>query len=71
MAGKTQQPARLDPQGPLWATVERLLRKQHSPEQIAGILRNMHPEMSQPCWPVTKRSTPRCMPCRVVSCGRN
>ncbi|MEX3611851.1 MAG: IS30 family transposase [Burkholderia sp.] len=35
-------PARLDPQGPLWATVARLLREPHSPEQIAGILRNMN-----------------------------
>ncbi|MEX3548493.1 MAG: helix-turn-helix domain-containing protein, partial [Burkholderia sp.] len=38
LAGTTQQPARLNPQGPLWAMVERLLREQHSPEQIAGIL---------------------------------
>ncbi|MEX3548185.1 MAG: hypothetical protein VB125_03290 [Burkholderia sp.] len=27
-----QQPARQDPQGPLWAMVERLLREQHSPK---------------------------------------
>ncbi|MEX3548095.1 MAG: IS30 family transposase [Burkholderia sp.] len=44
LAGTAQQPARLDPQGPLWATVERLLREQHSPEQSAGILRNMNPD---------------------------
>ncbi|MEX3605913.1 MAG: hypothetical protein VB142_05240 [Burkholderia sp.] len=37
-----QQSARLDPQGPLWATVERLPHERHSPEQIAGILRNMN-----------------------------
>ncbi|MEX3547876.1 MAG: IS30 family transposase [Burkholderia sp.] len=43
LAGTTQ-PARLGPQGPLWATVERLLRERHSPEQIAGILRNMNPD---------------------------
>ncbi|MEX3582390.1 MAG: IS30 family transposase, partial [Burkholderia sp.] len=37
-------PARLDPQGPLWATVAQLLREPHSPEQITGILRNMNPD---------------------------
>ncbi|MEX3547823.1 MAG: hypothetical protein VB125_01105 [Burkholderia sp.] len=41
--GATARPAG-DPQGPLWATVKRLLREQHSPEQIAGILRNMNPD---------------------------
>ncbi|MEX3548424.1 MAG: IS30 family transposase, partial [Burkholderia sp.] len=44
LAGTAQQPARLNPQGPLWAMVERLLREQHSPEQIAGILRNINPD---------------------------
>ncbi|MEX3548307.1 MAG: IS30 family transposase, partial [Burkholderia sp.] len=46
LAGTTtaQQPAQLDPQGPLGAAVERLLREQHSPEQIAGILRNINPD---------------------------
>ncbi|MEX3548325.1 MAG: helix-turn-helix domain-containing protein [Burkholderia sp.] len=72
LAGTAQQPARQDPRrGPLWATVERLLREQHSPEQIAGILRNMNPD--EPILQANHetRSTPRCMPCRVVSCGRN
>ncbi|MEX3548026.1 MAG: IS30 family transposase [Burkholderia sp.] len=44
LAGTAQQPAQPNPQGPLWATVERLLREQHFPEQIAGILRNMNPD---------------------------
>ncbi|MEX3556620.1 MAG: IS30 family transposase, partial [Burkholderia gladioli] len=44
LASTVQQPARLDPQGPLWATLERLLREQYSPEQIAGLLRNMKPD---------------------------
>ena len=35
---------RLAPDGPLWGHVERLLRTRHSPEQIAGILRRMHPD---------------------------
>ncbi|MEX3581670.1 MAG: IS30 family transposase [Burkholderia sp.] len=35
-------PVRLAPQGRLWAMVARLLREPHSPEQIAGILRNMN-----------------------------
>jgi transposase, IS30 family len=30
--------------GPLWGHVECLLRDCHSPEQIAGILRRMHPD---------------------------
>jgi IS30 family transposase len=42
LAGTAQQPARLDPQGPLWPQVERLLRARHSPEQIAGILGDMN-----------------------------
>ena len=36
--------SRLAQDGPLWGHVERLLRKRHSPEQIAGILRRMHPD---------------------------
>jgi transposase, IS30 family len=28
--------------GPLWPQVERMLRARHSPEQIAGILRDMN-----------------------------
>lgn len=35
---------RLAHDGPLWPHVERLLRKRHSPEQIAGILRRMNPD---------------------------
>ncbi len=35
---------RLAPDGPLWGHVVRLLRACHSPEQIAGILRRMHPD---------------------------
>ena len=37
-------PSRLALDGPLWVHVERLLRKHHSPEQIAGILQRMHPD---------------------------
>ena len=36
-------PSLLAHDGPLWPQVMRLLRKQHSPEQIAGILRRMNP----------------------------
>ena len=36
--------SRLAQDGPLWGHVERLLREHHSPEQIAGILRRMHPD---------------------------
>ncbi|MEX3613523.1 MAG: hypothetical protein VB141_06620, partial [Burkholderia gladioli] len=35
---RCNNPARLDPQEPLWATLEGLLREQYSPEQIAGLL---------------------------------
>lgn len=34
---------RFRPGAPLWDTVTRLLRTKHSPEQICGILRRMHP----------------------------
>ncbi|MEX3606170.1 MAG: hypothetical protein VB142_07350 [Burkholderia sp.] len=38
LARSAQQSTRPDPQGPLWATVERLLReRRHSLEQIAGL----------------------------------
>jgi len=37
-------PPRLAVAGALWPVVERLLRDRHSPEQIAGILRRMHPD---------------------------
>lgn len=36
--------SRLAPDSPLWCHVRRLLRQCHSPEQIAGILRRMHPD---------------------------
>jgi len=36
--------ARLAPDSPLWCHVRMLLRQCHSPEQIAGILRRMHPD---------------------------
>ncbi len=39
-----RKPSRLALDGPLWEHVERLLRRAHSPEQIAGILRRMHPD---------------------------
>lgn len=41
---KPRTSCRLDPSGPLWNEVVRLLRDQHSPEQIAGILRRMNPD---------------------------
>jgi IS30 family transposase len=44
LAGSARTPARLALDGPLWKQVERLLRTAHSPEQIAGILRRMHPD---------------------------
>jgi transposase, IS30 family len=44
LAGSARTPARLALDGPLWTHVERLLRTAHSPEQIAGILRRMHPD---------------------------
>ena len=34
--------SRLATDGPLWPSVEDLLRQRHSPEQIAGILARMH-----------------------------
>jgi len=43
LARQPRCPSRLVSTGPLWASVERLLRCGHSPEQIAGILRRMHP----------------------------
>ena len=36
--------SRLAMDGPLWPFVAELLRTRHSPEQIAGILRRMHPD---------------------------
>ena len=44
MARTARCPSRLTHDGPLWPHVERLLRSRHSPEQIAGILRRMHPD---------------------------
>lgn len=44
LARTARCPSRLAPDGPLWGYVERLLRECHSPEQIAGILRRMHPD---------------------------
>lgn len=44
LASTARRPSRLAFDGSLWEQVERLLRKQHSPEQIAGILRRMHPD---------------------------
>ncbi|MEX3605916.1 MAG: hypothetical protein VB142_05260 [Burkholderia sp.] len=46
LADSAQQSDQLDPQGPLWATIERLLRERHFPKQIVGILRNMNPDES-------------------------
>ncbi len=40
---RMRTPSRLAHEGPLWPHVVRLLRKHHSPEQIAGILRRMNP----------------------------
>jgi IS30 family transposase len=36
-------PHRLGPASPLWRELLPLLRRRHSPQQIAGILRRMHP----------------------------
>ncbi len=44
LARNARCPSRLAQDGPLWSHVERLLRQRHSPEQIAGILRRMHPD---------------------------
>jgi IS30 family transposase len=44
MAATPRHPSRLAMDGPLWPLVEELLRARHSPEQIAGILRRMHPD---------------------------
>jgi IS30 family transposase len=44
LARAARCPSRLAPEGPLWSHVERLLRQHHSPEQIAGILRQMQPD---------------------------
>src|ERR1700693_855218 len=38
---------RLAPGRGLWEQVVRLLRRRHSPEQISGILRRMHPAEPQ------------------------
>ena len=48
LAGTARCPARLAHDGPLWPQVECLLRARHSPEQIAGILRRMHPDQPNP-----------------------
>jgi IS30 family transposase len=42
-AGRARRPPRLRPGTWLWAQMRILLGKGHSPEQIAGILRRMHP----------------------------
>ncbi len=44
LARTARRPSRLAQDGPLWVHVVRLLREHHSPEQIAGILRRMHPD---------------------------
>jgi IS30 family transposase len=44
LARTARCPSRLAQDGPLWGHVERLLREHHAPEQIAGILRRMHPD---------------------------
>ncbi len=44
LASTARCTSRLALDGLLWGQVERLLREQHSPEQIAGILRRMHPD---------------------------
>jgi IS30 family transposase len=44
LATTPRRPSRLAIDGPLWPMVEDLLRTHHSPEQIAGILRRMHPD---------------------------
>ena len=44
LAAKPRCPSRLAMDGLLWPSVEDLLRTSHSPEQIAGILRRMHPD---------------------------
>ena len=44
LARTARRPSRLSQDGALWSHVERLLREQHSPEQIAGILRRMNPD---------------------------
>lgn len=44
LACKPRALRRLAPDSPLWCDVETLLRQCHSPEQIAGILRRMHPD---------------------------
>ena len=41
---KARRAPRLRPDTPLWTCVTELLRDRHSPEQIAGILRRMHPD---------------------------
>jgi IS30 family transposase len=46
LAAMPRSPSRLAMDGPLWPLVEELLRTCHSPEQIAGILRRMHPDES-------------------------
>jgi IS30 family transposase len=38
---------RLRPGTPVWQQVLALLRRRHSPQQIAGILRRMHPELPE------------------------
>ena len=38
---------RLTPGQPLWTRVVKLLRKRHSPEQVAAILKRMHPDQPQ------------------------
>ncbi len=44
LATKPRRPSRLAMDGPLWPWGEGLMRTRHSPEQIAGILRRMHPD---------------------------
>lgn len=47
LATRPRQLRRLAPGRPLWAPVVKLLRKRHSPEQIAAILKRMHPDQPQ------------------------
>lgn len=46
-AARPRRLRRLAPGRPLWTPVVKLLQKRHSPEQVAAILKRMHPDQPQ------------------------
>ena len=61
--------ARLAPDSPLFAEVAKLLRRQWSPEQIAGRRKRLEDGTEVSSGLRVRRFTRRSTPCRAVSCG--